>query len=112
MEDVNAAVGLLRAMAPKLPSDLQRALLRGRYTVAVADTERCGIPIDAETWGWMLEDRETIQLALAQAVNRSVYPLYDEACHFKFEAFGRCLEELGLASRWKRTRRCRSAGDR
>jgi DNA polymerase I-like protein with 3'-5' exonuclease and polymerase domains len=105
MGDVDAAAELLQVMAPKLPTDLRRALLRGRYTIAVADTERRGIPIDAETWGAMLEDRETIQLALAQAVNRSVYPLYDEAGHFKFEAFARCLEALGLAGKWKRTRR-------
>src|SRR5262249_25394305 len=102
MRDVDAADDLLEAMAPKLSTDLQRVLLRGRYTVAIAETERRGIPIDAEPWRAMLEDREPIQLALAQHVNRTVYPLYDKACHFKLDAFGRWLEELGLAAKWKR----------
>ncbi len=43
--DVEGLDVLLRAMLPKL--DLPRALLRGRYTKAVARMERAGIPIDA-----------------------------------------------------------------
>jgi hypothetical protein len=42
--DVEGLDVLLRAMLPKL--DLPRALLRGRYTKAVARMERAGIPID------------------------------------------------------------------
>jgi DNA polymerase I-like protein with 3'-5' exonuclease and polymerase domains len=104
MEDVNAAARLLRAMGPKLPAELSLALLRGRYTVAVADMERRGVPIDEETWGKMLENRETIQRALAKAVNR-IYPLYDDAGTFKLDAFGRWMDELGLGARWRRTRK-------
>jgi DNA polymerase-1 len=44
--DVEGLDVLLRAMLPKL--DLPRALLRGRYTKAVAHMERAGIPIDTE----------------------------------------------------------------
>jgi hypothetical protein len=105
MDDVTAVANLLRVMGPKLPADLDAALLRGRYALAVADMERRGIPVDTETWKAMLEDREMIQRSLANAVNRSIYPLYDDAGCFKLEAFGRLLEELGLAGRWKRTRR-------
>jgi DNA polymerase I len=42
--DVEGLDVLLRAMLPKL--DLPRALLRGRYTKAVARMERAGIPVD------------------------------------------------------------------
>jgi hypothetical protein len=105
MRDVYATVGLFEAMVPKLPADLGRALLRGRYTVAVADTDRRGIPMDAEAWDRMLEDRGMIQRALAAAVNRSVYPLYDEEGSFKFDAFGKFLEQLGLATKWKRSKK-------
>jgi hypothetical protein len=45
--DVAALAQLLRAMMPQI--DLPRALLRGRYMVAVARMERNGIPIDTET---------------------------------------------------------------
>jgi DNA polymerase I-like protein with 3'-5' exonuclease and polymerase domains len=105
MEDVSATVELLRVMMPKLPADLSRVLLRGRYTIPVADKHQRGIPIDTETWDRMLEDRETIQRALMKAVNRSVYPLYDDAGAFSLEAFGQFLAGLGLLGRWKRTRR-------
>jgi DNA polymerase I len=44
--DVEGLEVLLLAMLPKL--DLPRALLRGRYTKAVAHMEREGIPIDME----------------------------------------------------------------
>src|SRR5262249_11887399 len=45
--DVAALTRLLRAMLPHI--DLPRALLRGRYMVAVARMERNGVPIDTET---------------------------------------------------------------
>ena len=45
--DVDALAKLLPAMLPKI--DLPRALLRGRYTVAVARLEWCGVPLDVPT---------------------------------------------------------------
>jgi hypothetical protein len=44
--DVEALARLLPAMLPHI--DLPRALLRGRYGVAVAAIERTGVPIDTE----------------------------------------------------------------
>lgn len=46
-EDVDATARLLKAMLPHV--DLPRALLRGRYTVAVARMENRGVPLDVET---------------------------------------------------------------
>src|SRR4051794_12639451 len=43
--DVDALVALLPAMSPAI--DWPRALLRGRYTAAVARMEHTGVPIDA-----------------------------------------------------------------
>jgi DNA polymerase I len=45
--DVAALARLLPAMLPQI--DLPRALLRGRYMVALARMERSGVPIDIET---------------------------------------------------------------
>jgi DNA polymerase-1 len=59
-EDVLALKRLLPAMLPTL--DFPRALLRGRYTVAVARMERTGIPVSVKSleklksaWGWLKE---------------------------------------------------------
>lgn len=46
-DDVDMTVALLKVMSPSI--DLPRALLRGRYTKAVARMERSGIPLDVAT---------------------------------------------------------------
>jgi hypothetical protein len=47
-EDVRGTAALFRAMLPAI--DLPRALLRGRYTIAVARIEAAGVPIDTGLW--------------------------------------------------------------
>jgi hypothetical protein len=103
MADCDAEHALLGELAALLPANLELALVRGRYTVAVADMEARGIPADQETWERILANRERIKLAVAAWMNR-VYPLYDGA-QFKHKAFAAWLRELGLLEHWPRTQR-------
>lgn len=102
--DVAATIELLEKMAPRLPADLAWPLRRGRYTVAVADMERRGIPVDEPEWQDILANRETIQAGVAEWLNQSTYPLYEtgnDGVHFRMEAFEKLLGELGLLKRWR-----------
>jgi hypothetical protein len=69
-EDVRGTVLLLRAMLPVI--DLPRALLRGRYTIAVARIEAAGIPIDADLWARLRAHWEAIKAHLIGAVNEGI----------------------------------------
>jgi DNA polymerase I len=113
MADVDAAADLLKAMGPKLPVNLDVALVRGRYGCAVADTQRYGIPIDAESWEELLENRTVYQRAIAAWMNKTSgltasNQLYERAS-FRLEAFERWLKQLGLAGKWPV---CRKSGHR
>jgi DNA polymerase I len=72
--DVRATAELLLAMAPVL--DLPRALIRGRYTKAVARMERVGIPIVAETLVAIRANWEAIKLELVDRVDAR-FGVYD-----------------------------------
>lgn len=75
--DVDALARLLPVMLPRI--DLPRALLRGRYMVAVARMEHTGIPVDAKTLvalqtGWTrLKDRLVAELGRDTGVFVSVH---------------------------------------
>lgn len=72
--DVEGLEVLLLAMLPKL--DLPRALLRGRYTKAVAHMEREGIPIDMEIQETLVENWNVIRWELVRSMDKE-YGLYD-----------------------------------
>jgi hypothetical protein len=59
---------LLSAMAPDI--DLPRALLRGRYTAAVARMEAVGVPIDVETFSRLREGWDLIKETLIEQMDR------------------------------------------
>lgn len=65
--DVQALARLLPRMLQVI--DLPRALLRGRYTAAVARMERMGVPIDTETLDALREHWEAIQGRLVDAID-------------------------------------------
>src|SRR5262249_5045614 len=69
-EDVRGTAQLLKAMLPVI--DLPRALLRGRYTIAVARIEAAGIPIDADLWARLRANWEAIKAHLIGAVNDGI----------------------------------------
>jgi hypothetical protein len=90
--DVITTGRLFRAMLPEI--DLSRALIRGRYTPAVASMEHRGVPIDVETFARLRDRWEPIKLEIARADDR--FGLFDGAS-FKEERFNRYLSERG---RW------------
>ena len=85
--DVEALARLLPAMLPRI--DLPRALLRGRYMVAVARMERNGIPIDVETLEQLRAYWSDIQDQLIAEVDRD-YGVY-EGRTFKADRFAELL---------------------
>jgi hypothetical protein len=88
--DVTALANLLPAMAPQFTSraDLMRALLRGRYMIAVAAMEHAGIPVDAEALDLLLENWTRIQDQLIADIDTN-YGVYDGRSfnHKKFRDF-------------------------
>jgi hypothetical protein len=72
-EDVRGTAALFRAMLPTI--DLPRALLRGRYMLAVARIEAAGIPMDTDLWSRLRANWEAIRGHLIGAVNDS-YGVY------------------------------------
>lgn len=71
--DVDCLGPLLAAMLPRLRADrrgLGRALLRGRYTAAVARMEHVGVPIDTDTLALLRGRWDDIKLDLIAAVDR------------------------------------------
>ena len=90
--DVNALVRLLPRMLPRL--DLPRALLRGRFMLAVACVEHNGIPVDAATLTLLNEHWESLQLEMIAHVD-AAFGVF-EGTHFRGERFARWLARNGV----------------
>ena len=65
--DVDALARLLELMLPSI--DMPRALLRGRYSVAVARMESNGVPIDAKTLASLRANWDRIKSEIVAAVD-------------------------------------------
>ena len=89
--DVDATLQLLRKMENSLQP---QALLRGRYMMAAASMEWCGVPIDTGTLGLLRARWPTIQDELIRQVDAG-YGVY-EGRTFKMDRFARWLHERGL----------------
>jgi hypothetical protein len=100
--DVDALGPLLERMLPAIlarPKGLGQALLRGRYTAAVAAMEHNGIPVDTDTLGRLRQHWHPIQRDLIREVDRG-YGVYDAAT-FKADRFEAWLRSQGIP--WPRT---------
>jgi len=87
--DVEALDALLTVMLPTL--DLPTALLRGRYTKAVARMERAGIPIDTRVHRALMTNWKTTRGELITYIDRD-YGLYDGET-FKRGRFAHWLQQ-------------------
>ncbi|MFO1352028.1 MAG: DNA polymerase [Gammaproteobacteria bacterium] len=92
--DVDATAALLTAMVKRKALDVSRALLRGRYTQAVATMETRGIPLDVETLARLREQGDAIQARLIEQVDQD-YDVF-EGGSFRLERFGRYLTRRGI----------------
>jgi hypothetical protein len=90
--DVAALARLLPAMLPRL--DMPRALLRGRYTAAVARMEATGVPIDVPALTALRHHWTGIQDGLIARIDagRGIY----EARTFKADRFAAWLVSQGI----------------
>ena len=71
LEDCASDVVALTALLPRMRLDhLPQALLRGRYTAAVARMEHTGVPIDCELLGALQGSWEDIRTRLVETVDR------------------------------------------
>ncbi len=93
--DVDTTSRLFNAMAPGI--DWPRALIRGRFTAAVARMEARGVPIDRDTFNRLRERWNPIKLKIIAEMDR--FKVYDGPS-FREERFSRVLTELGI--RWPR----------
>jgi DNA polymerase-1 len=100
--DVVCLPALLEAMLPSIaptPQALGQALLRGRYTAAVARMERTGVPIDIETLTAIRNDWGAIKGDLIREVDAD-YGVYENGS-FKAGLFAKYLADRGIA--WPKT---------
>lgn len=94
--DMTAVEQLFAAMMPKL--DIERALLRGRYMVAAARMERCGIPIDTTALATLRTNWAPVKTQLITRIDAD-YGVYEGAT-FKTRLFAAWLAARGIA--WPR----------
>jgi hypothetical protein len=85
--DVDALVRLLGRMADVV--DLPRAVVRGRFTKAVAHMEYNGIPVDVRTLLALDEHWESLQYEMIERIDGD-FGVY-EGTHFREERFARWL---------------------
>jgi hypothetical protein len=100
--DVDPLGPLLERMLPAIrrrPNGLGQALLRGRYTAAVARMEQTGVPIDTDMLERLRRRWDAIKLDLIAEIDRD-YHVFDGAT-FKAAWFERWLGEQGIP--WPRT---------
>jgi DNA polymerase-1 len=91
--DVDTTSELLHRMLPAI--DLPRALLRGRYTKAVARMERCGIPLDVATLNDLRDRWPRIQDQLIRDADEE-FSIYDGR-RFDQERFQAWLQRNHIA---------------
>jgi hypothetical protein len=96
--DVVALKKLLAVMLERGHIDLPRALIRGRFTSAVARMELTGIPIDVPLYAALRENWQAIRTKLIDAVNVD-YGVY-AGTTFKKAAFEAYLRKRGIS--WPR----------
>lgn len=81
--DVEATARLFEKMFPLI--DIDRALLRGRYTVAAANIEQTGIPIDTDTFRRLESNWGALRTHLIEDVDRQ-YNVFEDTT-FKLKKF-------------------------
>jgi hypothetical protein len=97
--DVDATAKLLGSMDKAGEIDWPRALLRGRYTFAVAAMERVGVPLDTDTLTQLVEHWSGLKRQLISAIDAD-YEVYEDTT-FKHDRFAAYLQRQGIA--WPRT---------
>lgn len=90
--DVVALADLYQYMAPII--DWPRALLRGRYMVAVAHVESTGVPIDVATFQRLSENWDRVKTLLLERADRN--GLWEKGS-FRAARFAAFLDAQGIA---------------
>jgi hypothetical protein len=98
-DDVLDEIALSEAIAPTI--DVPAALYRGRYGIAVAKMEACGIPISGRHLSAFQENWQGLRMFYIR--RDDVFGLYDANGSFKEERFITLAERKGWASGWPRT---------
>lgn len=86
-KDADAPASLLSAMLPRL--DVPRALIRGRYTAAVARMEWAGVPVDVPLLGRLRSEWDGLRAGLIARVDAD-YRVFD-GLTFKADRFAAFL---------------------
>jgi DNA polymerase I-like protein with 3'-5' exonuclease and polymerase domains len=96
-EDADGVAALFGAMEKCI--DWPRALIRGRYTCALARVEELGVPIDGPLYQRLRDNRERVCRELINGMGKQ-YGVFDEE-RFDLSAFEDYLTGQGIA--WPRT---------
>jgi len=91
-KDVDLTVRLFERMKELI--DYPRALLRGRYMWAVAEMERCGIPVNVENYLTVQKYWESVKDRLIEKID-SKYRVYENGV-FKIDRFKEYLIKNGI----------------
>jgi hypothetical protein len=94
---LNALAKLLEAMTPEI--DLPRALMRGRYTAAVARMEAVGVPVDLNILGRLRENWDGLRDALIEEIDQG-YDVFRDG-KFRPDRWSSWLNRMGIP--WPRT---------
>jgi hypothetical protein len=94
-EDVRLTEALFRRM--QMTTDFPAALWRGRFGWAVAASQACGVPIDAELWQRLVTQWEAIKLAMIGELD--TFGIYVGGS-FNERRFGELVAAKGIA--WPR----------
>ena len=95
--DVRLTANLLNAMLPEIAQSFERlghALLRGRYTAAVARMERWGVPIDVDTFERLRLGWENIKTDLIADVDKD-FGVFD-GTRFVASRFASFIAQAGI----------------
>ena len=98
-DDVLDEIPLQETIAPSI--DVPVALYRGRYGIAVAKMEACGIPISARHLAALRDNWQALRMFYIR--RDDTFGLYDDAGSFKEDRFVALAESRGWAAGWPRT---------
>jgi hypothetical protein len=98
-EDVEITDKLLEALVPLI--DWPRALLRGRYGLAVARMERTGVPIDLPCWNHLRANWNSVIRRLIDTTD-AAYGVFHDG-HFSDQRLADYVARKGYGDHWGRT---------
>jgi hypothetical protein len=107
-DDVIDTALVCKALLPRI-GNIPQAIFRAHFMRPVAKIQRAGIPVDAEAYEKLVENREALKLQLVSQLNGSPTNIFEGAT-LKYHKLEAMVHSLGLENSWpkpRRSKRCR-----